>query len=222
MTYKILVAEDDESIAKIVKMTLEIENHEVFHATDGKEAIEAIRSNNIDLAVLDIMLPYYDGYELIEVFKKKNIPVIFLSARTEVSDRVKGLRLGAEDYITKPFETIELLARVDTALRRIKKGSPVLTVKDVVLNVEQHTVTKGGKSIELTPMEYKLLDKLMTNPGLLLSRDYLLDIVWGYDYAGSTRTVDTHIQKLRSKLDFDDVIKTVHKIGYKFEVGKNG
>ena len=222
MAYKILVAEDDESIAEIVKMTLEIEKHEVVHVNDGKKAVETADATHFDLAVLDIMLPHYDGYELMEIFKKKNIPVIFLSAKTEVTDRVKGLRLGAEDYIAKPFETIELLARVDTALRRLKKGLPILSAKDVCLNMEQHTVTKGQNTVELTPMEYKLLEKLMSNPGLLFSRDCLLDIVWGYDYVGSTRTVDTHIQKLRSKLDFEEVIKTVHKVGYKFEVGKNG
>lgn len=219
MAYKILVAEDDESIAKIVKMTLEIQNYDVFLAIDGKTAIEAANSIRFDLAVLDIMLPHYNGYQLLELFKNKNIPVIFLSAKSEVADRVKGLRLGAEDYISKPFETIELLARVDTALRRIKKQSNILKAKDVTVDLDKHTVTKGINTVELTPLEYDLLEKLMTNPGLLFSRDRLLDIVWGYEFSGGTRTVDTHIQKLRSKLDFTDVIKTVHKIGYKFETG---
>ncbi len=221
MSFKILIAEDDESIAKIVKMTLEIAKYDVVHVNDGKMALEAVNSCHYDLAVLDIMLPHYDGYYLLEQFKKKDIPVIFLSAKTEVVDRVKGLRLGAEDYITKPFETIELLARVDTALRRIKKQSPLLKAKDVTLDIEKHTVTKNNELVDLTPLEYELLEKLMSNQGLLFSRDQLLDIVWGYDYSGGTRTVDTHIQKLRSKLGFSDVIKTVYKIGYKFEVDKN-
>jgi DNA-binding response OmpR family regulator len=218
MAYRILVAEDDESIANIVKLTLEIEKHEVISVKDGNAALEAVSSHHVDLAVLDIMLPRMDGYELLEQFKKKDIPVIFLSAKSEVADKVKGLRLGAEDYITKPFETIELLARVDTALRRIKKQTKTLTIRDVVIDSENHTVLKNGKQVELTPLEYELLEKLVSNPGLLFSRDRLLDIVWGYEYAGGTRTVDTHIQKLRSKLDFADLIKTVHKIGYKFEV----
>ncbi len=221
MSFKILIAEDDESIAKIVKMTLEIGKYIVVHVPDGKKVLDVIHSTHFDLAILDIMLPHYDGYQLLEQFKKKGIPVIFLSAKTEVVDRVKGLRLGAEDYITKPFETIELLARVDTALRRIKKQSPLLRAKDVTLDKEKHTVTKNNEIVDLTPLEYELLEKLMTNPGLLFSRDHLLDIVWGYEYNGGTRTVDTHIQKLRSKLDFGDVIKTIYKIGYKFEVSEN-
>ncbi|MDR2939414.1 MAG: response regulator transcription factor [Clostridiales bacterium] len=219
MTYRILVAEDDESIARIVKLTLEIEKHDVILASDGKMALDEIGKASFDLAVLDIMLPYHDGYELLEVLRKKNIPVIFLTAKGEVADKVKGLRLGAEDYITKPFETIELLARVDTALRRVKKQPKTIKVRDVTVDIDNRSVTKSGEAIDLTPLEYELLDKLMSNPGLLFSRDRLLDVVWGYEYAGGTRTVDTHIQKLRSKLDFGDVIKTVHKVGYKFEVG---
>lgn len=221
MTYKILVAEDDKSIAKIVKMTLEIGKYEVFHAADGAMAVEMVNCNSFDLAILDIMLPHYDGYELLEKLKKRDIPVIFLSAKVDVADRVKGLQLGAEDYITKPFETIELLARVDTAIRRIKKQSSTLTAKDVTVNLEKHMVTKSGQAVDLAPLEYELIEKLMKNPGLVFSRNQLLDIVWGYDYEGSTRTVDTHIQRLRSKLDFGSVIKTVHKIGYKFEDDRN-
>jgi DNA-binding response OmpR family regulator len=218
MPYRILVAEDDESIARIVKLTLEIENHDVIIVPDGKRALEEIGKARFDLALLDIMLPYHDGYELLEFLKKKNIPVIFLTAKSDVADKVKGLRLGAEDYITKPFETIELLARVDTALRRINKQPKIIKIKDVTVDSDNRTVTKAGNVLDLTPLEYELLDKLLSNPGLLFSRDRLLDVVWGYEYAGGTRTVDTHIQKLRSKLGFADVIKTVPKVGYKFEV----
>lgn len=217
MKHKIIIAEDDDSIANIIKMTLEIGNYEITHVIDGLKAMEFIKNFQFDLAILDIMLPYIDGYKLLEEFKKKNIPVIFLSAKSEVVDKVKGLRLGAEDYITKPFETIELLARVDTAIRRLKKKSNILSINDVTLDLEKHTVKKSNVVVELSPLEYELLEKLMSNPSLLFSRDQLLDIVWGYDYVGGSRTVDTHIQKLRAKLDFGNVIKTVHKFGYKLE-----
>lgn len=222
MAYKILVAEDDESIANIVQLTLNLEAHETVLADDGQKAAEFIQKEALDLAILNIMLPFLDGYQLLELLHKKNIPAIFLSAKADVSDRVKGLRLGAYDYITKPFETIELLARVDAVLRRTGKKTEEIKAGDVVLYLDKHLVQKNGKTVDLTPLEYDLLEKLMKNQGLLFSRDHLLDIVWGYEYAGSTRTVDTHIQKLRSKLNLGDYIKTVHKIGYKFEVQLNG
>lgn len=219
MPFRILVAEDDRAIADLIRMTLEIGSYDVVHAADGNEAAEMIAETPPDLALLDIMLPGQDGYALLALLRRREIPALFITAKVGLSDIVFGLRLGAEDYITKPFEPLELLARVDTALRRVKPHTTVYAVRDVTLDTARHTVTKGGHGVGLTPLEYDLLSLLMRNPNLIFTRDQLLNTVWGYDYMGGTRTVDMHIQRLRAKLDFGDVISTVHRIGYKLVSG---
>lgn len=221
MSARILLAEDDESIATLIKMTLAIEKHETIHMSDGLKAMEAIHSQDFDIALLDIMLPKLNGYTLLEELKKKGIPAIFITAKTALSDKVHGLTIGAEDYITKPFEPLELLARVNTALRRIKPTEDdKIRVGNVVLDSANHIVILNGREVGLTPLEYELLELLMRNPNLLFSREQILDKIWGYDYYGGTRTVDMHVQKLRAKLDFANVIRTVHKIGYRLEPPK--
>ena len=215
MDFHILVVEDDPSIANLINLTLAIRQYRVTEIHDGGEALEAIRSTNFDLALLDIMLPGLDGYALLEELKKRGVPTIFVSAKTELNDRVTGLNLGAEDYISKPFEPLELLARVETALRRVAPPTPTLSLGAVVMHTDSHSVTRAGEAVELTKLEYALLELLMRNPEMVFSRDQLLDRIWGYDYMGGTRTVDMHIKNLRAKLGLGEAIRTVHKIGYK-------
>lgn len=219
MAYSILVAEDDPSIAELIKMTLSASGYDCQVASDGNMARQYCDEGEYHLALLDIMLPGMDGYELLEVFKQKDLPVIFVTARTGVLDKVRGLRLGAEDYITKPFDILELLARVEVALRRLNNDLlEVLTIGDVKVDCNSHKVFKGGKPVTLTPKEYELLEFLLHNPNIAFSRESLLSHVWGYDFYGSTRTVDTHILNLRSKLGLSDSIHTVHKMGYRLEL----
>lgn len=189
MNIQILVAEDDQAIADLIKMYLHLEFYQVVHASDGKKALQAIKGQFFHLALLDIMLPYHDGFEILEVLKEKQTPVIFITAKTQLEDRVKGLRLGADDYIVKPFEPLELLARVDVALRKTNVKNNIICIGNITLDLEKHGVYKDGESVSLTPLEYDLLELFMRNPNLLFSRDQLLDQIWGYDYYGSTRTV---------------------------------
>lgn len=215
--FTILVAEDDPQIAGLVQMTLEIAGHQVIVSNDGCCALEQIQGGGFDLALLDIMLPNVSGYELLGALRERSIPGIFVTAKTEVKDRVQGLRLGAEDYIVKPFEPIELLARVETALRRLRPANETLKVGNVSVLPESRTVLLSGGEVPVTPIEYELLEFLLRHKNIAYSREQLLDIIWGYDYYGGTRTVDVHIQRLRSKLDLNHSIKTVHKLGYRLE-----
>jgi DNA-binding response OmpR family regulator len=219
MSYSILIAEDDLSIAKLMEMTLSATGYNCKIASDGNLAMQYSEEGKYDLALLDIMMPEMDGYQLLEVFKQKNIPVIFVTAKISVLDKVQGLRLGAEDYITKPFDLLELLVRVEVALRRSHpKISDTLTIDDVKVDCSSRTVYKEDQLITLTPKEYELLEFLLTNANIAFSRESLLNQVWGYDYYGSTRTVDTHILNLRTKLGLSKHIHTVHKIGYRLEL----
>ena len=163
------------------------------------------------------MIPGIDGFSLIEKIKKHNIPVIFVTAKESVLDRVKGLRLGADDYIIKPFETIELLARIEVVLRRYNKNSHIIKFKNIEVDTNQRSVKLNDKEVYLTVKEYELLILLLQNKNIALSRDQILDRVWGFEYGGETRTVDIHIQRIREKLDLKNNIKTVFKVGYRFE-----
>lgn len=214
---KILIVDDEESIRELIKMNLELAGYECFEAKDGAEALDML-NNNYDLALLDIMLPVHNGYELAPSFIEKNIPVIFLSAKNATVDKVKGLKIGADDYITKPFESIELLARIESVLRRTNKESNEFKYKNIVVNFDSRKVYLDNKEVELTNKEYELLEILIKNKNLALSREKLLEIVWDYEYAGDTRTIDMHIQKLRKKLNLEEDIVTVYKYGYRFEV----
>lgn len=213
---KILIIEDEEAISELIKLNLTFAGFETFQAMDGEEGLKFLMNNSVDLILLDIMLPKMDGYELLPTIVKKEIPVILLTAKSDLNDRVKGLNLGADDYITKPFESIELMARVNSVLRRYAKGKSTLGFDDININVDERKVTKGDKEVVLTHKEFELLKLFIDNKGIALSRDKILQIVWDYDYLGDTRTVDIHILKLRKKLETDK-IKTVFKTGYRLE-----
>jgi two-component system, OmpR family, alkaline phosphatase synthesis response regulator PhoP len=214
----ILIVEDEQSISDLILMNLTMVGHTGYQAFDSSEALEHLKNQHFDLCLLDVMLPGQDGFQFIDKFKAAQVPVIYLTARGSLTDRVKGLNLGAEDYITKPFETLELLARIEVVLRRYGKTNALFTHKDVEISLSERLVRKSGKTIELTAQEYALLEVLIQNRNLALSREKLLEAAWGYDYIGETRTVDMHIQRLRKKLDWEDVIKTVYKFGYRLEV----
>lgn len=216
----ILIVEDEKAISDLILMNLEMVGYTAVQAFDSKEALAMSKDHHFDLCLLDVMLPGQDGFHLIDSFKRLSIPVIFLTAKDSLTDRVKGLNLGAEDYITKPFETLELLARIEVVMRRYGKSNTTFSYKDVVFSLAERSVRKGGQIIDLTAQEYALLEVLILNRNLALSREKLLEAAWGYDYIGETRTVDMHIQRLRKKLDWNYVIKTVYKYGYRLEVSQ--
>lgn len=216
----ILIVDDEKSISDLIVMNLTMVGHTSEQAFDGKEALEKLETGYFDLCLLDIMLPGKDGFELIEEFKKLKTPVIYLSAKNSLADRVKGLNLGAEDYIVKPFETLELIARIEVVLRREGKNKDIFAYGNVTVDLKKHLVLKDNQVIDLTAQEYLLLEALILNQNLALTREQLLNIAWGYDYIGETRTVDMHIQRLRKKLEWEDIIKTVFKFGYRLEVNK--
>lgn len=214
---KILVVEDEAPIRDLISINLQLVGYEVFTAEDGIIAEKFLENQKVDLILLDVMIPGIDGFSLIEKIKKYNTPVIFVTAKESVLDRVKGLRLGAEDYIIKPFETIELLARVEVVLRRYNKNKQTIKFKNIEVDTEQRIVNLNNKEVYLTVKEYELLVLLLQNKNMALSRDQILERVWGFEYGGETRTVDIHIQRIREKLDLKNNIKTVFKVGYRLE-----
>lgn len=214
---KILVVEDEAPIRDLISINLQLVGYEVFTAEDGIIAEKFLENQKVDLILLDVMIPGIDGFSLIEKIKKHNIPVIFVTAKESVLDRVKGLRLGAEDYIIKPFETIELLARIEVVLRRYNKNKQTIKFKNIEVDTEQRIVKLNNKEVYLTVKEYELLVLLLQNKNMALSRDQILERVWGFEYGGETRTVDIHIQRIREKLDLKNNIKTVFKVGYRLE-----
>lgn len=215
---KILIVDDEEKIRELIRMNLELAGYKCEEAEDGEMAIEKLNEFNPDLALLDIMLPKKNGYEIAEEFIKQGIPIIFLTAKDSVTDKVKGLKLGAEDYIVKPFESMELLARIEVVFRRAGKSSDIFEYKDVKVDFAKREVFRNNKNVEMTAQEFELLKVLIQNKNLALSREKLLESAWGYDYYGDTRTVDMHIQRLRKKLGWDDIIVTVYKYGYRLEI----
>ena len=214
----ILIVEDEKSISDLIVMNLKLVGYICRQVFDGEEAVSAMNEWQPDLVLLDVLLPYRDGFLLMEqkVFRDK--PVIFLTAKDSTADKVKGLKLGADDYIVKPFEAVELLARVEAVLRRAVLTQRVFEIGSTVVYLDQRTATVDGALVELTNREFELLEVLINNRNLALSREKLLDLAWGYDYYGDTRTVDVHITKLRKKLKLEDTIKTVYKHGYRLEV----
>ena len=212
----ILIVEDEKSISDLIAMNLELVGHTSQQVLDGREALAYIKQTYA-LIILDIMLPGLDGFALMEQIPE-NTPVIFLTALGNLADRVKGFKLGADDYIVKPFETIELLARIEAVLRRTNRSTNRFSLDNTVVNLESRIVTVNGSEIELTLREYELLEILIKNKNIALSREKLLKMAWDYDYLGETRTVDVHIQKLRKKLNWEKRIKTVYKLGYRLEV----
>ncbi len=214
---KILIVEDEEAIANLIKVNLTAEGYCCICAYDGKEGADYIEKETFDLILLDIMLPEINGYELLEYVKPFGTPVIFLTAKSGVDDRIRGLRLGADDYIAKPFQVGELLARVEALLRRYGKINKKLIFADVEIDTISRTVNKAGKQIDLTVKEFDLLVELVQNKNVALYREQLYEKIWGEEFMGDTRTLDSHIQRLRRKLDWSKYIKTVFRIGYRLE-----
>lgn len=213
---KILIVEDEEPISELIKLNLNIAGFETQQAMDGEEGLNLIKNNKYDLVILDIMLPKISGYDLIEYIIRKSTPVIVLTAKDTIKDKVEGLNMGADDYMTKPFEGMELIARVKSVLRRNGKIGNIITCGDIQIFDDRRKVYKNGVEIDMTPKEFELLRVLIENKGKVLSREKLLQIVWEYDFEGNTRTIDMHIQRLRTKLGTDK-ITTVYKIGYRLE-----
>lgn len=217
---RILIVEDEELIANLIEMNLAAEGYRCICAFDGKVAAELIEKEIFDLILLDIMLPQINGYELLEYIKPLGVPVIFLTAKNKVDDRIKGLKLGADDYISKPFQIGELLARVEAVLRRYGNVESNLSLGDVEVEMKSRVAYKEGVPVELTVKEFDLLVELMQNKNVALYRDKLYEKVWGEAYMGDTRTLDSHIQRLRKKLGWENYIKTVFRVGYRLEDGK--
>jgi DNA-binding response OmpR family regulator len=216
---QILIVEDDKSINTLIHKNLELVGHICVSVFDGEAVFSAIEAQAFDLILLDIMLPKLDGFQVIAELREE-IPVIFLTARSAVSDRVKGLKLGADDYIVKPFDMTELLARVESVLRRTNKADKRFELGDVCVDLSSRQVFYMGVLADFTPQEFMLIEALIKNRNIALSRDKLLEIAWGYDFGGDTRTVDVHIHNIRKKLNWENVIKTVYKLGYRLEVGR--
>ena len=213
----ILIVEDEAHIAQMIEATLSLGGYTSEICSDGAKAVERILAGGYDLVLLDVMLPGLDGFAVMERVASQGTPVIFLSAMQQVADKVRGLHLGAEDYIAKPFEALELLARVEVVLRRRGGGSQVLTYGPIVQNLDSHTVTLDGELVPLAPKEFELLRVFLQHQDLALSRERLLSMVWGYEFQGESRTVDIHVQRLRQKLGLSQHLVTLPRIGYRLE-----
>lgn len=216
--YRILIVEDEKPISELLRISLTAAGYGCEIAGDGMMAADKIEINSYDLVLLDIMLPKVNGYELLEYIKPTGIPVIFVSAKGKLEERVKGLKLGAEDYITKPFEISELLARVETVLRRYHKREEEYTIDDVTVHTSSFTVEKGGERIQLTQKEFLLLLMFAENRNIALTRERIYEKVWDGEYTGDSRTVDLHVQRLKKKLGWDSQIAAIQKVGYRLEV----
>ncbi len=212
------MVEDEKPISNLLRMSLEKAGYSCTCVFDGAEAAAYLEYDRYDLILLDIMLPEIDGFELMEYIRPMEIPVIFITARGKVADKVKGLRAGAEDYIVKPFEIAELLARVDVVLRRCRKSEAVLNVGGLMIDTYSMRVSKDAEEIHLTKKEYDLLLLFVQNPGRALYRDTIYEHVWGGEYQYGSKTVDLHVQRLRRKVGWEDRLRAVNKVGYRLEV----
>lgn len=224
----ILVVDDEENVSGLLKLYLEVEGFIVEVAEDGLRALELARNINPDLIILDIMLPFKSGWQVAQELRKDmNTPIIMLSAKGEESDKILGLNLGGDDYVTKPFSPGEITARVKAILRRTKteiKESDILKFPQLVIDFSKYEIIVSGTKIVSTPKEVELMWLLANNPGIVFTRERLLDKIWGYDYLGDSRTVDTHVKRLRRKIEKNQLytyLHTVWGVGYKFEVIKN-
>lgn len=214
---QILIVEDEQAISDLIRLNLTKAGYDCTCAGTGQEAADILEERNFDLVILDIMLPYINGYELMDYIRPMGIPVIFLTAKAALSDRIKGLTSGAEDYMVKPFEVVELLARVAIVLRRYHKLDSELRFRDIEVEVANQIVKKDGKTVELTPKEFELLVFLMRNQNITLFREKIYEEIWGGEYMAESRTVDLHIQRIRRKLDLGKSLKTIFKVGYRLE-----
>ncbi len=215
---RILIVEDERAISNLIKINLLDAGYHCSCAFDGIQAADKLESESFDLILLDIMLPKVNGYELMEYIKPLEIPVIFLTAKSSVQDRVKGLKLGAEDYLVKPFEIIELLARVETVLRRYNKNDKILEIDDLSIDTLSRIVRKNGNIINLTTKEYELLLLFIQNKNIVLFRERIYEKIWGDEDMGNSRTVDLHVQRLRKKIQWEEKLVAVYKVGYRLEV----
>jgi DNA-binding response OmpR family regulator len=215
---RILIVEDEKPISNLIRMSLTREGYSCTCAFDGASAADLLEENQFDLILLDVMLPHVDGFELMEYIRPLEIPVIFITARDSVADRVRGLRLGAEDYIVKPFEVIELLARVDVVLRRYQKCDMVLRIDGLEIDTCSMQVWRDGTEISLTRTEYELLLLFARNPHRAMYRETIYERVWGGEYPFGSKAVDLHVQRMRKKVGWEKVLKAVNKVGYRLEV----
>lgn len=213
----ILVVEDERAILDLIRLNLIRAGYECTTASDGKRAADILETSNFDLVLLDIMLPYINGYELMDYIRPMKIPVIFITAKAALSDRIRGLTSGAEDYIVKPFEVVELLARVGIVLRRYHKLEQKLIFADIEADVENQKVKRAGETVELAPKEFELLVFFMRNQNITLFREKIYEEIWGSEYPVESRTLDLHIQRLRKKLGLTEKLKTIFKVGYRLE-----
>ena len=213
---KILIVEDEQNIAEMVRMFLTKNGFSCQIAKDGTMAADMVENEIYDLALLDVMLPGIDGFELIDYIKQFGIPVIFVTAKTSVDDRVKGLKLGADDYILKPYDLKELLARIETVLKRYHVADDIIRFNNLIVNVPGHVVTMDGKAVPLSSKEFDLLLYFISNKNIALTRESIYEHVWKEPYYGNTRTVDLHVQRLKKKLKLEETIHGIYKIGYIF------
>lgn len=220
---RVLIVDDEPAIVDLIKINLELEGFETMYCYNGKDAVKAAQTLNPDLILLDIMLPDMNGFEVCKTIQSLNIPIIMLTAKNDISDKLYGLELGADDYITKPFDGRELIARIKTVLRRadkynIKEDNNI-SIGPISMNISERIVYIDGVEAVLTPKEFDLLLLFCENPKKVFSRENILELVWGYEFIGDSRTVDMHVQRLRRKLgQYNSYVKTIFGIGYKFEV----
>lgn len=215
---RILVVEDDKAISDAIVLNLQYSGYKCSVFDNGKEAAESLQTDySYDLALLDIMLPEMDGFDLYDYMKQYEIPVIYITAKSDTASEIKGLRSGAEDYIIKPFDILTLLVRIEKVLERLGKLDQIVRVKDITIDTKNRIVIKDGKEISLKPMEFEVFALLAKHKKRTVSREKLLNEVWGADFFGDTHTVDVHISSIRKKLGLSDIIKTIPKYGYRLE-----
>ena len=215
---KVLIVDDEKPICDLIDMNLTAAGYHCRAVQDGVSALKMIEGESFDLILLDVMLPGVDGYDIMEYIRPLEVPVIFITAKHEVRDRVKGLRLGADDYLVKPFDMVELTARVEAVLRRYNKTERLLRAGDVTVDVEARMVTRAGRPVVLTNKEFGLLLLFIRNKNVALFRETLYEKVWEGEYSGASRTLDLHVQRLRRKLGWENSLVAVYKVGYRLEV----
>lgn len=215
---RVLIVEDEKPISELIRLSLSKAGYYCLCAYDGAEAANILEKELFDLVLLDFMLPGVSGFELLEYIQPTGTPVIFITAKNSLDDRVKGLRMGAEDYIVKPFEIMELLARVEVVLRRYQKTEEILQVGDLTIDLRSMQVQRGNETIFLTKKEWDLMLLFVQNPGAALYRETIYERVWGGEYPVGSRVVDLHIQRLRKKIGWEDTLRTVNRVGYRLEL----